>query len=132
MKELFKRLSLILIAVSLSIQTYGQHRLSAGVRGGYPFSPQKELLNGINSLGRPLDVAAAVDVQYAYILPKTSYQGIGLSLLSLFDWVWMQYAEMTKWHTQVASPSLPEPMMRAKILMDVATLITPILPCKVL
>ncbi|MBR4978643.1 MAG: acyloxyacyl hydrolase [Bacteroidales bacterium] len=85
MKELFMRLSLILIAVSLSIQTYGQHRLSAGARGGYPFSPQKELLNGINSLGRPLDLAAAVDVQYAYILPKTSYQGIGLSLLSLFD-----------------------------------------------
>ena len=72
-------------AVLLAAQAYGQHRLSAGIRSGYPFSPQKGLLEGVNSLGRPLDISAAVDVQYAYFLPGISYQGVGLSLFSLFD-----------------------------------------------
>ena len=85
MRRLFIRLAISLAAVLLAAQAYGQHRLSAGIRSGYPFSPQKGLLEGVNSLGRPLDISAAVDVQYAYFLPGISYQGVGLSLFSLFD-----------------------------------------------
>ena len=82
---MLKRFLISVVVILLAGQVYGQHRLSAGLRGGYPFSPQNELLGGANSLERPLRLAGAADVQYAFIIPETSYQGIGLSVFSLFD-----------------------------------------------
>ena len=82
---MLKRILISFAVLLVAAQAYGQHRLSAGLRGGYPFSPQKELLEGANSLERPLSVAGAADVQYAFIIPGTSHQGIGLSVFSLFD-----------------------------------------------
>lgn len=81
----FIRLLISAVVLLVAGQAYGQHRLSAGLRGGYPFSPQNELLEGVNSLERPLRIAGSADVQYAFIIPGTSYQGVGLSVFSLFD-----------------------------------------------
>lgn len=82
---MFRRLVILLVSVSLAVQAYGQHRLSAGVRSGYPFSPSKPMLDGYNSLGRPLNVSASADLQYSFFFPGSSYQGIGVSVFSLFD-----------------------------------------------
>ena len=85
MRGRFIRLLISAVVLLVAGQAYGQHRLSAGLRGGYPFSPQKDLLEGVNSLERPLRIAGSADVQYAFIIPGTSYQGVGLSVFSLFD-----------------------------------------------
>lgn len=85
---------IFMTCLSLTVNSYGQSRISASLRSGYPFSPQEELLEGINSLGRPLNIAASADIQYAFIFPETSrlgrlyptaYQGAGVSVFSLFD-----------------------------------------------
>lgn len=83
--EMFRRFFILLVFVLLSVQAYSQHRISAGVRSGYPFSPSKPLLDGANSLGRPLNVAASADLQYGFVFPGSSYQGVGVSVFSLFD-----------------------------------------------
>ncbi|MBQ3608401.1 MAG: acyloxyacyl hydrolase [Bacteroidales bacterium] len=90
-----KRSVIIILATALlSVHCFGQSRISAGIRGGYPFSPQEELLEGENSIGRPLRKSASADIQYAFMfgestrlghLYPTVYQGIGLSVFSLFD-----------------------------------------------
>lgn len=77
-------LAIIFLTVSAAVSIYAQQRFSAGIRSGYPFSPQEEMLEGENSLGRPLKISAAADIQYAFVLPE-SYQGIGVSVFSLFD-----------------------------------------------
>ena len=82
---MLKRFLITVVVLLIAGQAFAQHRLSAGLHGGYPFSPQKELLEGVNSLERPLRVTGAADVQYAFIIPRTSYQGVGLSVFSLFD-----------------------------------------------
>lgn len=82
---MFRRFFILLVFVLLSVQAYSQHRISAGVRSGYPFSPSKPLLDGVNSLGRPLNVAASADLQYGFVFPGSSYQGVGVSVFSLFD-----------------------------------------------
>lgn len=76
---------ILLLFISVAVPAGGQHRLSAGIRGGYPFSPEEELLGGRNSKGKPLKISAAADVQYAFMLPGEIYQGIGMSVFSLFD-----------------------------------------------
>ena len=78
---MLKRFLISVVVILLAGQVYGQHRLSAGLRGGYPFSPQNELLGGANSLERPLRLAGAADVQYAFIIPGNRSQGAGLSVL---------------------------------------------------
>lgn len=82
---MFRRIIIFFIVLSSAAQAYGQHRVSAGLRTGYPFSPQDELLQGVNSLGRPLRVGASADIQYAFYFPGSSYQGVGVSVFSLFD-----------------------------------------------
>ena len=82
---MLKRFLISAVVILLAGQAYGQHRISSGLRGGYPFSPHNELLEGANSLERPLRLAGAADVQYAFIIPGMSYQGVGLSVFSLFD-----------------------------------------------
>lgn len=91
---MLRKLFIFLLILSVASQANGQGRLSAGIRSGYPFSPQEELLNGENSLGRPLRINASADIQYAFMFPEssrigrlfpTTYQGIGLSVFSIFD-----------------------------------------------
>lgn len=82
---MLRSLVISMIALSVSVLTaYGQSRLSASVRSGHPFSPDKEFLGGENSLGRPLHINASADIQYGSVLPD-SYQGIGISVFSLFN-----------------------------------------------
>lgn len=83
--SMFKRLSIILSTLFLAVHSSGQHRLSAGIRTGYPFSPQEEMLMGVNTLGKPLRVASSADMQYAFYFSGSSYQGIGASVFSLYD-----------------------------------------------
>lgn len=89
-----KKLIISLVAICLAAYAHGEGRISASLRGGYPFSPSKGIMNGENSLGKPLRNSAAADIQYAFIFPQdsrlgalypTAYQGIGVSVFSVFD-----------------------------------------------
>ena len=77
-------LAILFMTISAAVSIHAQQRFSTGIRSGYPFSPQGEMLKGENSLGRQLRISVAADIQYGFILPE-SYQGIGLSVFSLFD-----------------------------------------------
>lgn len=89
-----KRLIISLVAICLTAYAQGEGRISASLRGGYPFSPSKGIMKGENSLGRPLRNSIAADVQYGFMFPHdsrlgrlypTAYQGIGVSVFSVFD-----------------------------------------------
>lgn len=83
-----------MVAICLTAYAHGEGRISASLRGGYPFSPSGSLLEGANSLGKPLRNSMAADLQYGFSFPKdsrlgvlypTAYQGIGVSVFSVFD-----------------------------------------------